>query len=160
MIARSNGNLRDINHFMKVYSYALTIGRLEKLDPQTLEILEVTALIHDIAVPLCRMKYGSTAGNYQEAESEALVKEFLGGLGLPEYIVGRAAYLAAHHHTYTGVDGADYRILLEADFLVNADEGNLSREAIEYAEKQFFRSESGKRLLRLMFLRDAAENDA
>ena len=29
-----------------------------------------------------------------------------------------------HHHTYTGVDGIDYQILLEADYLVNADESH------------------------------------
>jgi hypothetical protein len=30
-------------------------------------------------------------------------------------------------HTYTGVDGMDYRILLEADFLVNAHSDGLGR---------------------------------
>lgn len=34
--------------------------------------------------------------------------------------VERISWLAAHHHTYTDVDGLDHRILLEADYIVNA----------------------------------------
>ena len=35
MIEYSKGNLHDINHFMKVYAYAKTIGECEKLDNDT-----------------------------------------------------------------------------------------------------------------------------
>lgn len=34
MIAVSNGNLHDIDHFLKVWAIAKTIGELEALDPQ------------------------------------------------------------------------------------------------------------------------------
>ena len=34
----------------------------------------------------------------------------------------------SHHHTYTGVDGLDYQILLEADYIVNASENHYRRE--------------------------------
>ena len=30
-----------------------------------------------------------------------------------------------HHHTYSKVEGIDWRILLESDYLVNAYEGSL-----------------------------------
>ena len=48
------------------------------------------------------------------------------------------AYLVGHHHTYKDVDGLDYQILLEADFLVNGDESNLTKEAIEKMKKNVF----------------------
>ena len=54
MITFSEGNLHDINHFMKVYAFARTIGMSEQLDPEQQEILEISALVHDIACPLCR----------------------------------------------------------------------------------------------------------
>ena len=57
MIAFSEGNLHDINHFVKVYGYAQTIGRLEGLDDRTQLALEIAAIVHDIACPLCREKY-------------------------------------------------------------------------------------------------------
>lgn len=68
MIAFSEGNLHDINHFLKVYAYARTIGELEQLDRETRLILEIAAITHDIACPLCREKYGNTDGKHQERE--------------------------------------------------------------------------------------------
>ena len=56
-------------------------------------------------------------------------------------------YLVGHHHTYQGVDGLDYQILLEADFLVNADEMNLSKEAIEKMKTNVFKTKTGIELL-------------
>ena len=59
MIAFSNGNLHDMNHLMCVWTYAKTIGELEGLDRKTQETLEIAAITHDIACPLCREKYRS-----------------------------------------------------------------------------------------------------
>lgn len=56
MIDYSHGNLHDINHFMKVYAYAKMIADGEQLDPDTQKLVEMTALVHDIACPLCRVK--------------------------------------------------------------------------------------------------------
>ena len=45
----------------------------------------------------------------------------------------------------------DYRILLEADFLVNAFEDNASIESIQHAKESFFETETGKHILDTMF---------
>ena len=65
MILLSNGNQHDINHFLKVHAYAATIGACEGLPEDTLQTLELAAIVHDIACPLCREKYGNTNGKYQ-----------------------------------------------------------------------------------------------
>ena len=57
MIAFSDGNIHDIDHFVRVWNYAKTIAELEEIDPETQFILEVAAITHDIACPLCREKY-------------------------------------------------------------------------------------------------------
>lgn len=49
MIDFYKGNRHDINHFLKVWSFAKTIGEKEGLDEDTQEILELTAVVHDIA---------------------------------------------------------------------------------------------------------------
>ena len=59
--------------------------------------------------------------------------------------------VVGHHHTYTNVDGLDHQILLEADFLVNADESGYARAAIETARSQIFQTVSGIRLLDAMY---------
>ena len=152
MIDFYQGNLHDINHFLKVYAYAKTIGELENLDRDVQERLELAAVVHDIACPLCREKYGSTNGKLQEQESAALVKTFLEEFSISEATVGRVTWVAAHHHTlWEQIDpswrGLDHQILLEADYLVNADEGGKSKDAVRHGLTKLFRTEGGKRLL-------------
>jgi len=122
------------------------------LDKETQETLELAAVVHDIACPLCRIKYGNTDGKKQELESPALVEEFFSDLPISEEKARRISYLVSHHHTYTDVDGIDYRILLEADFLVNAGESGYSKTAIKNAKQRVFRTDAGKRLLDSMYL--------
>lgn len=153
MIDFYEGNLRDVEHFMKVWGYARTIGELEGLDAKTQEILELAAVVHDIACPLCRVKYGNTNGSNQEKESDPLVREFFKDMPVAASDVDRISFMVCHHHTYTDVDGIDYRILLEADFLVNACESQYSRSAIEAARENFYRTKAGTKLLDSMYLR-------
>ena len=151
MIAFSKGNIHDINHFMCVWTYAKTIGELENLDQETQYILEVAAITHDIACPFCREKYGNTNGKYQEKEGMPIVKEFLADTGMSEAQIERVAYLVGHHHTYTDIDGMDYQILVEADFLVNILEDGLAKEAALQAYQNIFKTESGKNICQEMF---------
>ena len=107
MIAFSEGNIHDIDHFIRVWTYARTIAELEEIDSDTQYILEVAAITHDIACPLCREKYGNTNGKYQEEDSVPLVKAFLSDTGMTKAQIERIAYLVGHHHTFNGVDGLD-----------------------------------------------------
>ena len=154
MIAFYQGNRHDINHFLKVWAFAQTIGEQEGLDDQTQLTLELAAVVHDIACPLCRQKYGNANGKYQELESPPLVEGFSADMPVERDMAERISWLVAHHHTYTHVDGLDYQILLEADFLVNADEGGLARAAIENMRESVFRTGAGIRLLDSIYLRE------
>ena len=55
------------------------------------------------------------------------------------------------HHTYENVDGLDYRILLEADALVNLYEGKADKEKILSWYENVFKTETGKQLCKTMF---------
>ena len=158
MIEFYRGNLHDIDHFLKVWAMAKTIGELEGLDSHTQKVLELTAVVHDIACPLCREKYGNTNGSNQELESPPLVETFFEGLPVDPADLSRISFLVAHHHTDTGVDGLDYQILLEADFLVNAGESGYSRAVIEKFRQRVFRTKSGIRLLDSMYLGEAEKD--
>ena len=143
--------VHDVNHFLKVWGFARTIGKMEGLDPETQETLELAAVAHDIACPLCREKYGSADGKHQELEGGPLTREFYKDFDLPAEKLDRIVYLVAHHHTYYDSDGPDYQILLEADFLVNADESALSPKGVATFRDRVFRTESGKRMLKEMY---------
>ena len=84
MIAFSNGNIHDIDHLIRVWTYAKTIGELESLDQQTQYVLEIAAITHDMACPWCREKYGDTNGKHQETEGALIVRDFLTGTGMTE----------------------------------------------------------------------------
>ncbi len=147
MIFFYEGNTHDIEHFLKVWGYAKTIGELEGIDVSTQETLELAAIVHDIACPLCRKKYGNTAGPHQQEEGMPLARRFFEEFHLPETQLERICYLVGHHHTFQGIEGMDYQILVEADFLVNASESHLSPKAIENFGREVFLTESGKKLL-------------
>jgi HD superfamily phosphodiesterase len=152
MTAYERGVPHRVGHFLKVYGYAKTIGTLEDLPEDTLFILETAAIVHDIGIKPSLEKYGSSAGKYQEREGGAVARGMLGGLGFAPEVIERVVYLVEHHHTYTDVDGLDYRILLEADFLVNMHEEEMSRSAIEAAYRNVFRTETGRRLCETLYL--------
>ena len=151
MIAFSNGNIHDIDHFIRVWTYAKTIGELEGLDPETQYILEAAAITHDIACPLCRWKYGNADGKYQEIEGEPMVRAFLRDSDLTPAQIDRVAFLVGHHPTLTNIDGIDYQILIEADFIANASENNYSKESIQSFIYKVMQTNSGSMLARQIF---------
>ena len=151
MIAYDKGDPRRIQHFIKVHNFARTIGQLEGLDDDTLYILESAAVVHDIGIHVCEEKYGSCEGKLQEKEGSALAKEMLERLGYEHEVIDRVCYLVGHHHTYTNIDGVDYQILVEADFLVNLYEDEVSLDAVRKAYQNIFKTESGRKICRNMF---------
>ena len=79
-------------------------------------------------------------------------------LGFEPEISERVQYLIAHHHTYNNIDGIDYQILIEADFLVNMYEDNVSNEAVLNTDN-IFRFKYGKQLCRIIWFFDFTGTD-
>ncbi len=146
-----SGDPQRIQHFTKVHSYARLIGLAEEIPPETLETLEIAAIVHDIGIKPAMEKYGSDNGNLQEAEGPPLAEEMLAGLGCPRPIIDRACFLVSRHHTYKNIDGMDYQILIEADFLVNMFEAPMDKNAIAATLANIFRTKTGKDYCRIMF---------
>lgn len=84
-------------------------------------------------------------------EGPALSEKLLKQLEFDDDISKRVQYLIAHHHTYDHVDGIDYQILIEADFLVNLYEDGVSKEAVKKAYNRIFKTDYGKTICREMF---------
>ena len=145
------GDGKRIQHFMKVYAYSALIGRLEGLDEETQNILEAAAVVHDVGIKPAEEKYGYQNGKLQEELGPREAETLLTGAGYCTSRVERVAYLVGHHHTYSSIDGMDYQILVEADFLVNLQEEDSSKNAILSAYEKIFRTENGKKLCRDIF---------
>lgn len=145
-----SGDLLRIHHLLKVHGLARLIAQREGLDDHTRFITEAAAAVHDIGIHVCEEKFGCSGGKLQEQEGPAVARRLLESLGFSPLDTDRICFLVGHHHTYAGVDGPDWQILLEADFLVNLYEDGLSRDAGEAAGERMFRTETGKALLRSM----------
>ena len=129
MIKYYAGDKKRINHFIKVHGYAKAIGEAEELDERTMLILETAAYVHDIGIKISEEKYNSSAGKYQEIEGPPIAEEML-----------------------TKLDGIDYQILVEADFLVNIDEDEMTKETAENVREKIFKTKSGTQMLDNLFL--------
>lgn len=138
MLGLYKGDAKRIQHFCKVHGYAKLIAECEKVDKETLFVLEAAALTHDIGIHLCEEKYGDCSGKLQEKEGPAIAARLLGELEFEKQVSERVQYLIAHHHTYHNIDGLDYQILVEADFLVNLFEDNfVKRSGVKCIPKYF-----------------------
>ncbi|MGF6907396.1 HD domain-containing protein [Fusobacterium sp. PH5-44] len=146
-----SGDSHQIQHFVKVHSFAKQIGILEDLDEEKLMTLEVAAIVHDIGIKVSMEKYGISTGNYQEIEGPPIAEKILSELGYTKEIIDRVSYLVGHHHTYMNIDGLDYQILIEADFLVNIHENSMNKEQIVSILEKIFRTSSGIKLCKMIF---------
>lgn len=152
MITFDAGDAKRIQHFLKVYTYAALLGRQEGLRAEVQQTLELAAILHDIGIHAAEAKYRSAAGTYQEKEGPAPARKLLEDVsGIPSAMIERICYLIGHHHTYKDVDGADYQLLLEADFLVNAYEDELSAKACKTFREKVFRTTSGTAMLNAVY---------
>ena len=123
------------------------MGTAEELDEATLAQLEVAAVLHDIGIRISEEKYHAFGGKYQQIEGPSIARELLTPLGFDEKLIERVCYLIAHHHEYQAMDGLDYQILVEADFLVNLFEENTNEAGIASARENIFRTATGKQML-------------
>lgn len=153
MINYEKGCAKRVNHFLKVHSFAKIIAENEKVDKETSFLIEVVSILHDIGIRASLEKYNSSSGKYQQIEGPALAEKVLKEKGFEKDFIDRICFLIAHHHEYDNIDGIDYQILIEADFLVNIFEDDLNRDNILNIKKHF-KTKAGIELLEIMFLSD------
>ena len=158
MLEYFSGDPRRIQHFMKVHSFAKLIGTKEGMDETSLFILEAAAYTHDIGIRPAEEKYGRCDGKLQEQEGPIVAQKMLSDLGVENYMVDRICYLIGHHHTYTNVEGLDYQILIEADFLVNLYEDEEDSRTIKKVYDRIFKTKTGKEIFQQMFLPEGKED--
>lgn len=158
------GDPKRIQHFMKVHYFARMIGLQEGLEKNTLCLLEATAILHDCGIRPAELKYGSCHGKLQEQEGPAAARAILRELGYDKTygndFIDRICYIIGHHHTYDNIDGIDYQILVEADFLVNLYEDAVPRANLIANYEKIFKTEAGKKICRMVYDIDYTDKDS
>lgn len=139
------------NHMLKVYGFAKNIAVLEGIKENMLELVEVGSILHDVGIKESIKKHGSAAGKYQELEGPPIAREWLNEYRLEEEFVDRVCYLVGHHHSYSFIDNIDFQILVEADFLVNIHENEMTKEQVLEIREKYFKTSTGKSILDSMY---------
>ena len=152
MVAYESGHPDRIQHLVKVHSFAKLIGQLEGVSAAQLLTIEAAALVHDIGIKIALEQYGSANGELQEQLGPAEAHKMLKNIAFDQPLIERVCYLVGHHHTYEKIDGLDYQILVEADFLVNIFEDSMSRESVLDVRDKIFNTKAGIELLMSLYL--------
>jgi HD superfamily phosphodiesterase len=153
MIEYFGGDVRRINHSLKVYGFATTISDVNGVSEKEAKVIGLAAILHDIGIKEAERKYHSTAGKYQEIEGPPIAKQILEKSGVENSIIERVCFLIGNHHSYQKIDGLDFQILVEADFLVNIFEDNMDRHVVESIKKKYFKTENGMKLINGIYLK-------
>ena len=151
MIDYYDGDAGRIQHFTKVYTLAKWIAESEDLDETTCDRIAALALTHDIGIKVAVDQHGYCNAQMQEQLGPAAAKKLLDSLGFDRALVDRVCTVIGRHHTYTDIDGIDCQILIEADTLVNLQEGTQKTPALAHAYEYIFRTKAGKNLLKKMY---------
>lgn len=106
---------KRIDHARRVLGYAEQMLKKEAGDR---EVVVAAAILHDIGIHAAEKKYGSSAGKYQEIEGPPIAENILKKLSFPGEKITEVLEIIAHHHS-GGIDNLNFKILREADRLVN-----------------------------------------
>lgn len=134
---------RRITHSLAVLKWAQELLRQEEAEPG---VVLAAALLHDIGIQQAERKHGSSAGIYQEREGPPIARRIMKRLDMDEETIDHVCRIVANHHTAGDIDTPEFRILWDADWLVNlpdefrhADRDELSRRI-----EKIFKTRAGK----------------
>jgi len=151
MIHYYRKDVRRINHALKVYGFANCIARREKLPDNETRIVDLASILHDIGIPEAEKKYNSSAGHYQEMEGPVIASDLLSEFSLDSETVDRICFIVGNHHSYQKIDGVDFRIVVEADFLVNIYEDEIPAGMVTSIREKYFQTQTGLLFLESMY---------
>jgi len=143
---------KRIDHALAVLDYARRIQAAEGGDRF---VVEASAVLHDIGIHQAERKYGSCAGIYQEIEGPPIAQAILAKYHVPENDVDHICRIIANHHTARDADSTEFRIVWDADWLVNipVEYGDFDVEKLEGLIEKVFKTSLGRRIAIESFLK-------
>jgi putative nucleotidyltransferase with HDIG domain len=139
---------RRIDHALAVLNYADEIQRSEGGDPL---VIKAAAILHDIGIQQAEQKYGSASGKYQEIEGPPIARRIMADLHIQEDVVDHVCTIVANHHSAVNIDTTEFRIVWDADWLVNVPDEFADPAAATRRIDVIFRTETGRRMARRFF---------
>jgi len=145
-------NQKRIEHALAVLDYAEQIQNVEGGDPL---IVRAAAILHDIGIHEAERKYGSSAGNYQEVEGPPIAEEILKKFDISAEAVEHICRIIANHHSAKDIDTIEFRVVWDADWLVNipTDFKDASKKKLQEIIDKAFKTDEGRRIAAELFVK-------
>jgi HD superfamily phosphodiesterase len=152
MVKYFSGDQRRIQHARQVTANVEELQVTEKGD---YNVVICAGLLHDIGIHEAERKYHSNAGHYQEIEGPPIARQILTDLGQPAGLIEEVCQIIAHHHSPGRINTTNFRILYDADWLVNLGDEFDVRDQTKLAGiiEKVFLSGRGKELARARYLK-------
>ena len=130
-----HGDPMKIQHFVRVYTLARSIGELERLPDEEQEYLELAALVHGVG------------GD----DPMATVREILTSCGIDDEAIAHVCHIVTNMDSYDHIASLDHQIFVEARSIVDFKEQDVKTdEIVKTAEKRFI-TNTGKLFLKRAF---------
>jgi hypothetical protein len=142
---------RRIDHALAVLGHANHIRAVEGGDPL---VIQAAAILHDIGIHEAERKYNSAAGRYQEIEGPPIAEKILRDRGIDDERVAHVCRIIANHHSARDIDTLEFRVLWDADWLVNWPEmfPESSDAGLEARIQRIFKTDTGRETALRLFI--------
>ena len=138
-------DFKRIGHATKVARFAEQIAKGEGGD---MVVVICAAYLHDIGIHEAERKYGSTEARYQEEEGPPIAREILAKLAASRNIIDEVCDIIGHHHHPRAEETVNFKILYDADLIVNLEEKEdpVTEEKLAAIIEKSFLTPSGRKL--------------
>ena len=139
------GDEKRVEHTLSVLNYAEQIRAAEGGDQV---VVKAAAILHDIGIPQAERKYGSSVGKYQELEGPPIAEGILKRYNLEAETIEHICRIIANHHSAKDIDTIEFRIVWDADWLVNlpTDFAKANKEELQEIIDKTFKTCKGRRV--------------
>jgi len=141
---------KRINHAKNVMHFAEELLKKEKAD---WHIVIPASILHDVGIKVAEAKYGSNAGHYQEKEGPEIARIILLKVGLKKEDIDEICKIIAHHHSPGKINTQNFKVLYDADCLVNLKDEVDTKNKTKLAQiiNKIFLTDSGRELAKEIY---------
>ncbi len=144
---------KRITHALAVLDQAQEILRREGGRPP---VVIAAALLHDIGIKEAERRHGSADTRFQELEGPPIARRIMEGVGLEEATVQHVCRIVANHHRAADIDTQEFRIIWDADWLVNTSNRltDVGAGELEATIARVLKTHAGRERVRRLYLKD------
>ncbi|MFC1672287.1 HD domain-containing protein, partial [Planctomycetota bacterium] len=104
--------------------------RREGGDPR---VVIAAGLLHDIGIHEAERVHGSASAKFQEQEGPPIARRIMEKIGFDEETIEHVCRIVGSHHTGGDIDTPEFRIVWDADLIVNMrkKDGSVSAAGLE-----------------------------